>query len=414
MFCLSANTLLAASLSSITTSSDTEINFSVYPAEGDQLLLWFYSEAGPQNIDSALAHEIAKSGTEVWIIDLFDSYFLPVALSSMDKIPAIDISDFIEAAHKQTGKRIIPVTTGRSAIPLLRGARHWQVKYPTSQALTGIILISPKFYIETPDPGLKGKLMPVVKNSNLLLFIMQPEESPWFWKLDTTIPALESSGSDVFLQPVKDVRDRFYFRPDADSFEDRLTKNLPSMLNRAITALNKFPRKERVPSSVNLNNPANTINKKEKALRPHKGDSKPPELRLTTSNNSILDIKDFKDTVILVNFWASWCPPCVHEMPSMQRLQNSFSRDDFIIFGVNMAEEKSVISQFLKNKVSVNFPILMDSDGTALKRWSVFAFPTSYVIDKKGQIRYSLFGSIEWDDQETISIIKNLIDEKLF
>ncbi|MCK4707595.1 MAG: hypothetical protein KAU21_03175, partial [Gammaproteobacteria bacterium] len=233
LICLAPIGSLASNSSSIATSSDTEINFTAYPAKGNQLLLWFYSEAGPQINEREMAKEIAKSGTEIWLIDLFDSYFLPVALSSMDKIPAQDISDFIEAAHKQTGKIVIPVTTGRSAIPLLRGARQWQISHVNSQALTGLISISPKFYLETPDPGLEGKLMPIVTNSNLLLFVMQPDESPWFWKLDKTIPALEQGGSDVFLQPVKGVRDRFYFRPDADSYENKMTDRLPLMLSKA-------------------------------------------------------------------------------------------------------------------------------------------------------------------------------------
>ena len=76
-----------------------------------------------------------------------------------------------------------------------------------------------------------------------------------------------------------------------------------------------------------------------------------------------------------------------------------------------MAEEKQTINSFIKNKVAVDFPILMDIDGAALKRWQVFAFPTSYLIDKDGNIRYSLFGSIEWDTKRTMDIIEELINE---
>ena len=290
LICLAPIGSLASNSSSIATSSDTEINFTAYPATGNQLLLWFYSEAGPQINEREMAKEIAKSGTEIWLIDLFDSYFLPVALSSMDKIPAQDISDFIEAAHKQTGKIVIPVTTGRSAIPLLRGARQWQISHVNSQALTGLILISPKFYLETPDPGLEGKLMPIVTNSNLLLFVMQPDESPWFWKLDKTIPALEQGGSDVFLQPVKGVRDRFYFRPDADSYENEMTDRLPLMLSKAVKAINKFPRKNRTPDSNNIDKPAAINTKKEKMLKPHKGKRIPPKLQLKTVTDKVLKI----------------------------------------------------------------------------------------------------------------------------
>ena len=411
--------LFASNSASISVSNSTEISYSIFPAKDNSkdnpknkyILLWFYSEAGPQKNDIKTAKALANIGIEVWLIDLFESYFLPTALSSMDQIPARDLSQFIETAHTTTGKTIIPFGTGRAAIPLLRASKQWQTGFPDSLAMPGMILMSPKFFIETPDPGLEGELMPVVKSSNTLLFIMQPKQSPWYWKLDTTIPALETNGSDVYIQRIKDVRDRYYFRPDASPYEQQLTQILPDYLNNAVKALTKFPSFKRTVQTIVTKQSVAASTKKHRKLKPHKGSTLPPELKLLSINEQSVNLTQHKNKVVLVNFWATWCPPCVHEMPSMQRLQDGFSTDDFIILGINMAEEKSDIIQFLKNKVSVDFPILMDSDGAALKRWNVFAFPTSYVVDKKGQIRYSLFGSIEWDDQETVSIIRNLTNE---
>ena len=410
LFFISHN-LLAENIDTISVSDSNEISYSVYPADGQHLILWFYSEAGPQKNDIEIAKSLNKLGIEVWLVDLFESYFLPTSLSSMDKIPAKEISRFIESAHIKSAKKVIPTGTGRSSIPLLRAVRDWQTDYPNSSAMPGIILMSPKFYKGTPEPGLDGELMPVVNNSNLLLFIMQPTQSPWYWKLSSTIPALEKNGSDVFIQRIKNVRDRFYFRPDASSYEQELTRMLPLFINNAAQALSKFPRLSRAVKNIPTQKTVIANAKKTKTLRTHKGKSTPPELKLYSLNGQPVDLKQFKDKVVLVNFWATWCPPCVHEMPSMQRLQNQYSTDEFVILGVNMAEKENDINTFLKNKVSVNFPILMDTDGAALQRWSVFAFPTSYVIDKKGQIRYSLFGSIEWDNPQIITIINELIGE---
>ena len=391
--------------------SETDIETEVYKAKGDTLLLWLYSEAGPQAIEDKIATALAKKGIEVWRVDLFAAHFLPVASSSMDRIPAADFNFLIETAHQQTGKKIIPVTTGRGSLPVLLGARLWQQQHKKSQALAGVILLSPKFYLETPDPGEEAKLLPIVAQTNLPVFILQPAKSPWYWKLDHTVPALEKNGSDVFVQRIKGVRDRYYFRPDADAFENKMTTRLPADLHRAAKYLTALPYKQRnvvqaKPAPVKIQS-----GKKEHKLKPYQGNPTPPELVLNDIHDNAIDLKDLKGKVVLVNFWASWCPPCVHEMPSMQKLQSHFSPRTFSILGVNMAEDVNTVRTFLATKVSVTFPIVMDKEGAALKRWHVFAFPTSYIIDKKGKIRYALFGGVDWETKDIINRITTLTKE---
>jgi len=401
----------------ISLNAKTEVEVSVYkPANSNSkiLFLWLYSEAGPQKAEHEIALQLAKNNIEVWRIDLFAAHFLPVASSSMDLIPDTDISELIEYSYKKTGKKIIPVTTGRGSLPVLKGARHWQKQYKDSSALAGVILMSPKFYLETPEPGVEGKLLDIVNKTNLPLFVLQPNKSPWYWKLDKTIPALEKSGSDVFVQHLKGVRDRYYFRPDADNYEQKMSLKLPITLKRAAYYLNSLPHKKRnVEHFASKDNQATNVitGKKERKLAAYKGNPSPPELILKDINNKTVDLSHFKNKVVLVNFWASWCPPCVHEMPSMQRLQKHFSTKDFIILGVNMAEDKKTVAHFLKTKVNINFPILFDDKGEALKRWGVFAFPTSYIIDKTGNIRYAIFGGVEWDTKDIKNKIDALINE---
>lgn len=247
-------------------TAETEVEISVYPAKGDTLFLWLYSEAGPQKSEHDIAKRLTKKSIEVWRIDLFAAHFLPVASSSMDRIPSSDISELIEYAYKKTGKKIIPITTGRGSLPVLKGVNLWQNKYKNSHALTGVILMSPKFFSETPEPGKQGKLLDIVTQTNLPLFIIQPTLSPWFWKLDKTIPALEKSGSDVFVQRIKDVRDRFYFRPDANEHENKVTNKLPLLIKRAANYLKKLPYKNRKSILVEMINQNLSLEKRQKAF----------------------------------------------------------------------------------------------------------------------------------------------------
>lgn len=396
-------------------NADTEIEYTIYNAKGDTLFLWLYSEAGPQQSEHDIAMQLAKNNIEVWRINLFTAHFLPVASSSMDRIPATDFSELIEYAYKQTGKKVIPVTTGRGSLPVLKGAQLWQTQYNNNPSLQGVILISPKFFVETPEPGVKGKLLDIVEQTNLPLFILQPKKSPWYWKLDQTIPALEKSGSDVFVQTLKGVRDRYYFRPDADAYENKISTKLPATLKKAANLLKALPYKKRGAKQLTTRqksaNPAVKTGKKERKLAVYKGNPVPPKLTLPDIENKMTDLKHLKGKVVLVNFWASWCPPCVHEMPSMEGLKNHFSAKDFSILGVNMAEDKKTVKQFLNSKVNISFPILFDQKGAALKSWGVFAFPTSYVIDKTGNIRYALFGGVDWETKDIKNKISQLINE---
>ena len=94
----------------------------------------------------------------------------------------------------------------------------------------------------------------------------------------------------------------------------------------------------------------------------------------------------------------------------MARLATNMAGRPFTLLAVNAGEGPEEIRAFLK-QVPVNFPILLDAEGANLKAWQVFAFPTSYVVDKQGRVRLGLFGSIEWDTPETMAKLETLLDE---
>ncbi len=404
------NTQLVAQHTLAIDNNDITLTVEVYPAKGTLLYLWLPPEGGFQPAHTRIAQSLNTLGIEVWFIDLFESHFLPPVASSLPQIPASDISVLLDRAQ-QSNKQIILLGSGRSTLPLLRGARYRQKTSADVTPITGVILLSPQFYIDTPIPGEVAKLHPIVNHTNLPIFLLQPKLSPWFWKLDQTVPALQRSGSDVFVRLLPDVRDRFYYRPDATLVEQELAAKLPRLLYRTSQLLVKIPPKQRPIRQEEINKIPPSGGKKDHRLLPYRGDPNPPPLALQDMQGKSQKLADYRGQVVLVNFWASWCPPCVHEMPSMQRLANKLDPEEFTILAVNMAEDKATINDFLQTRINVQFPVLLDHDGTALKQWGVFAFPTSFVIDKKGNIRYALFGSVEWDSQEILDIFATLLQE---
>lgn len=136
----------------------------------------------------------------------------------------------------------------------------------------------------------------------------------------------------------------------------------------------------------------------------------PPKLVLKDVNGKTHDLKSYKGKVVLVNFWATWCPPCREEMPSMQRLKEKMAGQPFVMLGVDSAESPDDVGGFL-DLVKVDFTILFDPDGTATKRWKVYGLPTSFLIDKAGKVRYTLTGTKEWDEKEAVSLIESLLQQ---
>ena len=142
-------------------------------------------------------------------------------------------------------------------------------------------------------------------------------------------------------------------------------------------------------------------------LRPYKGAATPP-LVLKDLSGKTHNLKDYRGQVVLINFWATWCPPCRAEMPSMQRLKEKMAGRPFVILAVDMGETEDAVKSYIR-EIKTDFTVLMDKDGHALKAWKVFAFPTSYVVDAQGKIRYGLFGASEWDEAGTVEKITRLL-----
>jgi len=133
------------------------------------------------------------------------------------------------------------------------------------------------------------------------------------------------------------------------------------------------------------------------------------DFTLPSLSGETRSLSSYKRKVVLLNFWATWCPPCRAEMPSMEKLYSSFKGKDFEILAVNLQEDPKTVKDFV-TKNGYTFPILLDSEGRTGSVYGVRGIPTTYVIDKEGFVLGGSVGGKEWDGVEVIEAIGALLD----
>jgi thiol-disulfide isomerase/thioredoxin len=121
-----------------------------------------------------------------------------------------------------------------------------------------------------------------------------------------------------------------------------------------------------------------------------------------------VNLADYKGKVVLVNFWATWCAPCIAEMPSMQALREKIGTTKFDVLAVNFQEGTPRINDFLKKR-PLTLTIVRDADGAARTAWGVKVFPTSFVVDTEGRIRDSVQGDVDWMSKKVEAQIRELL-----
>ena len=123
-------------------------------------------------------------------------------------------------------------------------------------------------------------------------------------------------------------------------------------------------------------------------------------------------LSDYRGKVVLVNFWATWCPPCRREMPSLERLNQKLQGEPFIILAVDQWESYDLVFAFTGQlDPQPTFPILFDSKSQASKQWDVKGLPASFIVDKQGRVVYRAMGGREFDHPEIEQLIRKLLKE---
>ena len=120
-------------------------------------------------------------------------------------------------------------------------------------------------------------------------------------------------------------------------------------------------------------------------------------------------MSDFTGNITLLNFWATWCPPCRAEMPSIERLYKKMSGTNFRIVAVNAGEHRTQVSSFIeKNKYT--FPIYLDESNAVSSIFAARGLPSTYLVNKEGKVIAARIGAMEYDQAELIKLLKELAD----
>ncbi|MBI3094972.1 MAG: TlpA family protein disulfide reductase [Rhodocyclales bacterium] len=142
------------------------------------------------------------------------------------------------------------------------------------------------------------------------------------------------------------------------------------------------------------------------AFAPVPGVPPAPTLVLPDLDDKPVDLARYRGKVVLVNFWATWCPPCRKEFPSLSRVRKLFRPADFEVLAVNVGEDPETAFSFAG---AVDFPILFDRDSTTMARWQVRGLPSTFVVDRRGRLALLAVGGREFDDPAIVAQLRELL-----
>ncbi len=174
----------------------------------------------------------------------------------------------------------------------------------------------------------------------------------------------------------------------------------------AVVVVDNTPRTRAEFSSDNLDRLMADI-----GASTHPFNTDPREVKLQNTAGRYVGLDEFRGKIVFLNFWTTWCPTCITEMPSMEKLHRKLSGKDFAMVTVNIKEPASQVNNFFE-KYNLTFTALLDITGEASTEFGVRAIPTTFILDKRGHILGRIAGPRKWDSKKSLTLFEQLADSQ--
>lgn len=132
-----------------------------------------------------------------------------------------------------------------------------------------------------------------------------------------------------------------------------------------------------------------------------------PDFDLPGLSQGLIALHQYRHHVVVLNFWATWCPPCVEEAPSLAKFSSQMQKQRVTVIGVSVDQDQAALEKFVAD-YHLPFPIARDPNQALASRYGTFKFPETYILDRKGKIAEKIIGAIDWQDPRMISFVGDL------
>jgi peroxiredoxin len=136
-----------------------------------------------------------------------------------------------------------------------------------------------------------------------------------------------------------------------------------------------------------------------------------PDFTLPDLEGKLHSLADFRGRVVVLNFWATWCPPCIDEMPSLQRLHQALADRGIAVLAVSVDERFKDVPPFV-SKFGLTFPVLYDEGKKVSRKYQTFKYPETYILDRQGRLKSKVVGPRDWAAPTVIRDMVDLLKEE--